>query len=130
MREAIEYGGPPAGLCRVLYNTDWKVGYEEPITDREGPRAFSTDSFTGTTFGAYFDLFSASFSDSFLGGFLGGPWPNFGSILEASGRPFCLPKSIKKMIEFLEGFWKHFGLTFQRIFFNCGVLFDTIFERL
>ena len=49
---------------------------------------------------------------------MGGPWPNFGSILEASGRPFCLPKSIKQIMDFLEGFWKHFGSIFQRIVFN------------
>ena len=70
--------------------------------------------------------FSVLFLDKFFGAF----WIDSGSILGASGRSFCLPKSINKIIEFLEGFWKHLCLTFQRIFLNLGILFDTIFERL
>ena len=63
--------------------------------------------------------FSVLFFDRFLVAF----WIDFGSILRACGRPFCFQKSSKKMIEFLEGFWKHFGLIIQRIFLQLWHLF-------
>ena len=80
----------------------------------------------GVLLGSIFLLFSVSFSDLFLGVF----FQDFCFILEASGRPFCLPKSINKIIEFLEGVWRHFGSIFHRIFFNVGILSDIILVRL
>ena len=81
MRGALEYGGPPAGLCRVSVSGQvWKVGYEEPITDREGPRAFPGDSPPGAPFGAYFQLlFRTCFWEAI--------WEAFGPILAPFWKP-------------------------------------------